>query len=113
MPQLKSKKKTVARKTFLVPYKNPNLPAQKRVTDLLARMTLQEKAAQMMCVRQEKPGRLVDANGNFDFEEAKAAFKKCQGLGQVDRPSDAGGLGARRMATAFHQQSRRQSSGYT
>jgi beta-glucosidase len=29
------------------PYKNPNLPVDQRVTDLLSRMTLQEKAAQL------------------------------------------------------------------
>ena len=43
-------------------YKNPVLPAEKRVTDLLKRMPLPEKAAQMMCVRQgaraETDGRL-------------------------------------------------------
>jgi beta-glucosidase len=32
------------------PYKNAKLPAAKRVKDLLSRMTLEEKAAQMMCV---------------------------------------------------------------
>ncbi len=31
-------------------YKNPAAPAGRRVTDLLARMTLEEKAAQMMGV---------------------------------------------------------------
>lgn len=66
------------------------MPAAKRVKDLLARMTLEEKAAQMMCVWQEKAQKLVDAQGNFDFAKAKAAFKKGLGLGQVGRPSDAG-----------------------
>ncbi len=69
-------------------------------------MTLEEKAAQMMCVWQEKAQKLVDAEGNFDFFKAHAAFKEGHGLGQVGRPSDAGGppstpelgLGARRMA---------------
>jgi beta-glucosidase len=71
-------------------YRNPRQPAAKRVTDLLARMTLEEKAAQMMCVWQEKAQKLVDAQGDFDFAKAKAAFKKGHGLGQVGRPSDAG-----------------------
>ena len=85
-----------------VPAKNPNLrtpipiykmsgvPAPRRVKDLLSRMTLEEKAAQMMCVWQEKAPKLVDAEGNFDFKKAKAAFKKGHGIGQVGRPSDAG-----------------------
>ena len=81
------------------PYRNATLPAAKRVTDLLARMTLEEKAAQMMCVWQKKADTLVDANGNFDLSKAKATFKRRQGLGQVGRPSDAGkGKDARGMA---------------
>jgi beta-glucosidase len=62
-------------------------------------MTLEEKAAQMMCVCQKKAETLVDAEGNFDLAKAKAAFKQGRGLGQVGRPSDAGkGKDARGMA---------------
>jgi len=71
-------------------YKNPKLRAEKRVKDLLSRMTLAEKAAQMMCVWQEKAQKLVDAEGNFDLPKARAAFKQGHGIGQVGRPSDAG-----------------------
>jgi beta-glucosidase len=71
-------------------YKNPAAPAAHRVKDLLARMMLEEKAAQMMCIWQEKTTKLLDAKGNFDFQKAEAAFKKGHGLGQVGRPSDAG-----------------------
>ena len=82
-----------------LPYQNPELPAAKRVQDLLGRMTLEEKAAQMLCVWQTKAEMLVDANGNFDLRKAKAAFKQGHGLGQVGRPSDAGkGKDARGMA---------------
>ncbi len=81
------------------PYRNVALPAAKRVKDLLARMTLEEKAAQMMCVWQKKAETLVDSDGNFDPAKAKAAFKQRRGLGQVGRPSDAGkGKDARGMA---------------
>ena len=87
-------------------YKKPDIPAARRVKDLLSRMTLEEKAAQMVCVWQEKAQKLVDAEGNFDLTKATAAFKKGLGLGQVGRPSDAGasattpGMGrtARQMA---------------
>jgi beta-glucosidase len=80
-------------------YKNPAISADKRVKDLLARMTLDEKAAQMMCVWQQKSEALVDANGMFDLQKAKAAFRKGHGLGQVGRPSDAaGGRNARQTA---------------
>jgi beta-glucosidase len=62
-------------------------------------MTLEEKAAQMLCVWQTKAEMLVDADGNFDLRKAKAAFKQGHGLGQVGRPSDAGkGKDARGMA---------------
>ncbi len=87
-------------------YKKPSLSPERRVRDLLARMTLEEKAAQMMCVWQEKSAKLVDVQGNFDFAQAKAAFKKGHGLGQVGRPSDAGskptdvGIGKNPRATA-------------
>ncbi|HOP98417.1 MAG TPA: glycoside hydrolase family 3 N-terminal domain-containing protein [Verrucomicrobiota bacterium] len=62
-------------------------------------MTLEEKAAQMVCVWQEKANTLVDAGGRFDPAKAAAAFRKGHGLGQVGRPSDAGpGLNARETA---------------
>ena len=62
-------------------------------------MTLEEKAAQMMCVWQQKAETLLDAEGGFDLNKAKTAYKKGHGLGQVGRPSDAGrGKDARGMA---------------
>lgn len=85
--------------TGALPYRNAGLPAEKRVKDLLSRMTLEEKAAQMMCVWQKKAETLVDAAGKFDFEKAKKAFRHGRGIGQVGRPSDAGtGQDARGMA---------------
>jgi beta-glucosidase len=71
-------------------YRDSVLPAAQRVKDLLSRMTLEEKAAQMMCVWQKKAETLVDAGGNFDRQKAKAAFGHGHGIGQVGRPSDAG-----------------------
>ena len=88
-----------ATKSAVLPYRNPALAAEKRVKDLLSRMTLEEKAAQMLCIWQQKPKTLTDDNGNFDLAKAKQAFKDRRGLGQVGRPSDAGkGLGPRQMA---------------
>ncbi|MGH7951703.1 MAG: glycoside hydrolase family 3 N-terminal domain-containing protein, partial [Limisphaerales bacterium] len=79
-------------------YKNSAAPAEKRVKDLLARMSLDEKAAQMMCVWQKKSETLTDADGNFNLKKARAHFKSGHGLGQVGRPSDAGkGKNAREM----------------
>ncbi|HXP62935.1 MAG TPA: glycoside hydrolase family 3 N-terminal domain-containing protein [Dongiaceae bacterium] len=79
-----------ANTTATPPYQNRKLSPAARVKDLLGRMTLEEKAAQLMCVWQQKSGSLIDAQGNFDLAAAKAAFKKGHGLGQVGRPSDAG-----------------------
>ena len=74
-------------------YRDASLPAEQRVADLLARMTLEEKAAQMMCVWQGKAETLVDANGAFDLAKARRAFGHGNGIGQVGRPSDAGSSG--------------------
>ncbi len=79
-----------AKAVSLLPYKNPALSSKKRTRDLLSRMTLQEKAAQMMCVWQEKAQKLVDEHGCFDPVKARKAFASGHGLGQVGRPSDAG-----------------------
>jgi hypothetical protein len=73
-------------------YKDAGLPSAKRVRDLMSRMTLEEKAAQMLCIWQQKAQTLVDAEGNFDEKKARAAFRNRRGLGQVGRPSDAGWL---------------------
>ncbi len=80
-------------------YKNLALPIETRVHDLLSRMTLEEKIAQMVCIWQKKADTLLDADGNFDFAKARSHFKHGHGLGQVGRPSDAGkGKNAREMA---------------
>ena len=82
---------TSARKSALPAYKNSKLPSARRTKDLLGRMTLEEKAAQMLCVWQEKAQKLVNEKGDFDHAKAKQAFRDKRGLGQVGRPSDAGG----------------------
>ena len=81
-------KKTSPAKTPL--YKNPAAPIARRVADLLSRMTLEEKAAQMVSIWQEKADKIQDADGNFDFKKAKKNFGHGRGIGQIARPSDAG-----------------------
>ena len=86
-------------KAGIAPYKNPNLPVARQVKSLLSEMTLEEKAAQMMCVWQQKADTLLNADGDFDLKKAQTRFKDRRGLGQVGRPSDAGkGKDARGMA---------------
>jgi len=74
-------------------FRDATLPASERVDDLLRQMTLEEKAAQMTCVWQMKAETLVDEAGAFDLDKARAAFGHGHGIGQVGRPSDAGGTG--------------------
>ena len=85
-------------------YKNPKLSIEQRVADLLARMTLEEKLAQIESawgnrafVRETQPF-LADEKGNFLPERAQITLKN--GLGQVSRPSEypGGGGGPREMA---------------
>src|SRR5437660_6939450 len=74
-------------------YKNPALPTARRVDDLLARMTLEEKVAQMLCLwNGKKP--ITDAQGHFDPTRAPEWFRV--GIGRIERPSD--GHGARAEA---------------
>jgi beta-glucosidase len=75
----------------VAPYQDAALAVERRVADLLSRMTLEEKAAQMMCVWQQKATTLVDEHGELDIGKARAAFGHGHGIGQVGRPSDAGG----------------------
>ncbi len=83
----------------MVPYRDSALPVEQRVVDLLSRMSLEEKAAQMMGVWQQKADTLVDAAGGFDNAKAAKAFGHGHGIGQVGRPGDAaGGRSPRQMA---------------
>jgi beta-glucosidase len=98
MKKQKSAVKVTTRKVAPT-YKDATLPSVRRVKDLLSRMTLEEKAAQMMCVWQTKAETMLDGEGNFDLPKAKKSFRNGRGLGQVGRPSDAGGgKNARAMA---------------
>ncbi|MFC4595290.1 MULTISPECIES: glycoside hydrolase family 3 protein [Sphingobium] len=70
-------------------YKNPRLATDRRVKDLLSRMTLEEKVAQLQCAWFGK-GKLLDpATGKFSAEKAKIALPN--GIGQIGRPSDKAG----------------------
>jgi beta-glucosidase len=71
-------------------YKNASAPVEQRVDDLLARMTLDEKIAQITTVWQKK-SELFDAAGNFD--PAKARRLRPAGIGHFARPSDLTGGG--------------------
>jgi beta-glucosidase len=75
-------------------YKDPGAPVAARVQDLLARMTLDEKVAQMMSIWDEKSG-IFDAK--LEFDPAKMSRKYPNGIGQFARPSDATGPSSPRV----------------
>ncbi len=83
-------------------YKNKSIPTTERVADLLNRMKLEEKIAQMLCIWQQKKSLLFDSHGRFNIANLKLHFK--HGLGQIARLSDSNnGLGAIEMAEAANE----------
>ena len=81
-------------------YKNPSLPVEQRVKDLLSRMTLEEKVAQLQGTWQNKAFKsdtnhlFVDDKGAFLPDAAALVLKN--GMGQMSRPSE--NRGPREMA---------------
>jgi beta-glucosidase len=70
-------------------YKDRSQPTARRVEDLLARMTLEEKVAQLVTIWEHK-GKIQTPGGDFSPEKASAEFP--HGLGQLARPSDKRGV---------------------
>ena len=66
-------------------YKDPSQPVERRVADLLGRMTLEEKVAQTLAVWKRKE-RITDEEGRF--APARAAEVLGNGIGQIARPSE-------------------------
>ncbi|WP_161540826.1 glycoside hydrolase family 3 N-terminal domain-containing protein [Rhodothermus marinus] len=66
-------------------YLDPTLPIEVRVEDLLGRMTLEEKVAQMLSMWQTKR-LIVDEQNRFDPSRAPEWFKL--GIGRIERPSE-------------------------
>jgi len=81
-------------------YRDAKAPVEQRVADLLGRMTLEEKVAQLVGTWQNKSfigatnPRIVDQKGAFDAGQAGALLK--YGLGEMSRPSE--NRGPREMA---------------
>src|SRR5256885_9936180 len=66
---------------------------ERRIDDLLARMTLEEKVGQMLCLWQGKRA-ITDSAGRFDPSRAPEWFRT--GVGRIERPGE--GHGARTEA---------------
>ena len=76
------------------PYWNASLPTEQRVADLVGRMTLDEKIAQITALWENKV-EVQDAAYNFD--PAKATQTHPNGIGMISRPSDHKGPGGPRV----------------
>jgi len=82
------------------PYRDAKLPVEQRVADLLSRMTIEEKVAQLVGTWQnpafarDPNRRIVDEKGAFVPEHAAGLMKF--GLGEMSRPSE--NRGPREMA---------------
>jgi beta-glucosidase len=82
------------------PYRNPGLPIEQRIADLMERMTLEEKVAQLTSAMErivtasDPQSSFVDQEGSFLPDRAAVLLKN--GIGQIARPS--GMRGPREMA---------------
>jgi beta-glucosidase len=70
-------------------YKDPSKPVEARVEDLLKRMTLEEKTAQLLTLWEQK-AKVQTADGQFSPELATKNFP--DGIGGFARPSDKRGV---------------------
>jgi len=92
----------LAEQEELLKYKNSELSVDVRVADLIHRMTLNEKVAQMLCIWGQKNTLLFDEAGNLNRNNLECHFKN--GIGQIARLSDSGkGLTACQMAEAANK----------
>ncbi|HEU4695666.1 MAG TPA: glycoside hydrolase family 3 N-terminal domain-containing protein [Sphingomicrobium sp.] len=81
-------------------YKDPRQPVDRRVDDLLSRMTLDEKVAQLLTVWEQK-AKIQTPVGRFSPEKASEAFPN--GIGGLARPSDKRGVEASNGAAGANQ----------
>lgn len=93
-PGVQAQQVTIERAMKDAPYWNAALPTEQRVEDLLARMTLDEKVAQIITIWDSKGQ--VQSEGDV-FDPAKAAAKFPDGIGQIARPSDRAGPSSPRV----------------
>ena len=75
-------------------YKNPQLSVDQRVADLLKRMTIEEKVAQLVCLWQQRPQVAPQTDFSTDrggVSSEKAAQVMKYGIGQIARQRERKG----------------------
>lgn len=82
---------TAQSRTDKAVYLDAAAPVEQRIEDLLTRMTLEEKIAQITTIWTKKDGLLNAADG---FDPAKARRLYPAGIGHVARPNDLRGSGS-------------------
>jgi beta-glucosidase len=82
-------------------YRQADAPIEARVADLLARMTLEEKVAQLQGIWNRKR-EIQGADGRFDPAKAQALLGS--GIGEVARPSEIAGAPADRNGRSAREQ---------
>lgn len=80
-------------------YRDRHAPIDARVRDLLARMTVEEKAAQLRVLWTGKFG-IYDADGTLSQTKAQAML--ANGIGQISRPADT--MGTMRFRIERHME---------
>ena len=82
-------------------YRDPAQPVDIRVADLLGRMTLDEKVAQLLGVWQQRTA-IQRPDGSFNPDGAKALIG--DGIGQIARPSEIAGPDRKTRSPREHAQ---------
>ena len=92
--------RTTRRTERSAPLSTASAPVDARVADLLSRMTLDEKVAQLQAIWNRK-SRIQNADGRFNPANARALLGN--GIGQVSRPSEIAGTPRASSASAREQ----------
>lgn len=69
-----------------LPYKNPQLPVEQRLDDLMKRMTVEEKVYQMCALRLGEGDEIFQTSGEYSLEFIRRELKT-HGIGNVSCPT--------------------------